>query len=96
MHMFFPSRFLYFHADQARFGSGSRESALSRTSRRAATRKLTAEIDSQASSNEGLNETWAVQMCGISKWKVAMTDGRLSISLLKSAGRWRTPATNGW
>ena len=41
------------------------------------------EIESQAHSNESLNEIWTAQMCGTSKWNVAMTNGRLTVSLLK-------------
>lgn len=41
------------------------------------------EIESRASSNESLSEIRTAQMCGTSKWNVAMTDGRLTVNLLK-------------
>ena len=52
------------------------------------------EIESQAFSNESSSEIWTVQMCGTSKWNVAMTDGRLTVSFLKSAGLYQTLATD--
>lgn len=38
------------------------------------------EIKSQASSSESLSEIWTAQMCGTSKWNVAMTDGQVNVT----------------
>ncbi len=40
-------------------------------------------VEIQSYSNEGSNEIWTTQMCGTSTWNVALTNGRVIVSLLK-------------